>query len=101
PGAFSVRVSASARRSPLIVRERREGDRYRPHGATGRRKLKELFRDVRVAPRDRDAWPVIASGDAIVWLLGHRVAHDFAPRDDEPTVTIVARRIGTSGAVAT
>ncbi len=55
---------------PLTVRCRRDGDRYRPLGAPGRAKLKEVFRARGVAPEERDRRPVFVSGESIVWVLG-------------------------------
>jgi tRNA(Ile)-lysidine synthase len=57
-------------RLPLTVRCRRDGDRYRPLGAPGRAKLKEVFRARGVAPEERDLRPVFVSGESIVWVLG-------------------------------
>jgi hypothetical protein len=42
------------------------------HGKTPR-KLKDLL--PKVAARERSAWPVVLSGDQIVWVRGLAVAH--------------------------
>jgi tRNA(Ile)-lysidine synthase len=65
---------------PLTVRRRCEGDRYRPLGAPGRAKLKEIFRSRGVIPEERDRRPVFLSGDSIVWVLGLPVAEAFKVR---------------------
>ncbi|NOR15948.1 MAG: tRNA lysidine(34) synthetase TilS [Candidatus Aminicenantes bacterium] len=62
---------------PLIVRNRHEGDRYRPLGAPGRSKLKEIFRAKAIPVEERDFRPVFLSGEEIVWVQGLPVAHKF------------------------
>ncbi len=62
---------------PLIVRNRHEGDRYRPLGAPGRSKLKEIFRAKAIPVEERDQRPVFLSGEEIVWVQGLPVAHKF------------------------
>ncbi|HLW72380.1 MAG TPA: tRNA lysidine(34) synthetase TilS [Candidatus Binataceae bacterium] len=57
-------------RGPLWVRSFRAGDRISPHGMTGSRKVQELFVD-RKLPRDlRAVWPLVTSGETIVWIPG-------------------------------
>ena len=51
---------------PLVVRTRRPGDRLRGRG----RSLKRLFAEARVPAELRDGWPVVARGDAVVWVPG-------------------------------
>jgi tRNA(Ile)-lysidine synthase len=71
---------------PLCVRSRRDGDRYRPLGAPGRAKLKEIFRAKGIPPDERDRKPVFLSGDEIVWVQGLPVAHKF--RVTETTTSV-------------
>jgi tRNA(Ile)-lysidine synthase len=62
---------------PLVVRSRLPGDRVRPIGAPGRRKLQDVLVDRRV-PRDRrDAVPIVAdAAGRIVWVAEVVVAED-------------------------
>jgi tRNA(Ile)-lysidine synthase len=62
---------------PLLVRSRRKGDRYRPLGSPGRKKLKELMRAKGIPVSERDRHPVFLSGGRIVWVLGLPAAEDF------------------------
>ncbi len=62
---------------PLTVRNRREGDRYRPLGAPGRKKVKEIFRSKGIPLDKRERHPVFLSGDEIVWILGLPVSEKF------------------------
>jgi len=70
-------LDAGKIRFPLLVRSRREGDRYRPLGAPGRKKLKEIMRAKGIAAGERALLPVFLSGEEIVWVPGLPVAEAF------------------------
>ena len=65
---------------PLVLRNWRPGDSFRPKGRRSSRKLKQFLRMKRVAVSDREAWPVLTSGNMLVWTRGLPVADEFAPR---------------------
>ena len=63
---------------PLVVRPRKDGDRYQPLGAPGRKKLKEIMRARGVPLEERDRLPVfISEGGKIIWVPGLRIADEF------------------------
>jgi tRNA(Ile)-lysidine synthase len=62
---------------PLLVRNLRKGDRYRPLGSPGRKKLPEVMRSKGIPPGERGRLPVFLSGGKIVWVPGLPVAEDF------------------------
>jgi len=62
----------------LHVRAWRPGDRLHPVGLEGSCKLQDLFVDAKVPRSKRAHIPVIACGDEIVWLPGHRIARNWA-----------------------
>ncbi len=70
-------LDAARLRFPLVVRNRRPGDRYQLLGAPGRKKLKEIMRARGIPAAERDIRPVFLSGDRIVWVLGLPVAEEF------------------------
>ena len=55
---------------PLIARNFSPGDRIRPLGANGTRKVKEIFIDRKLPRADRARFPVVAAGAEILWLPG-------------------------------
>jgi len=55
---------------PLIVRRRKPGDRIRPLGMAGTKKVKDIFIERKIPKEIRDAVPVVCSGKDIVWLPG-------------------------------
>ncbi|MGO9228936.1 MAG: tRNA lysidine(34) synthetase TilS [Bryobacteraceae bacterium] len=59
----------------LVFRNWRPGDRYRPNGHSNEAKIKTLFHQARVPVWERAHWPVLASGDSIVWTRQFGPAH--------------------------
>jgi tRNA(Ile)-lysidine synthase len=79
--------------APLAVRNRRPGDRFRPFGLQGRKKLQDYFVDRKVAQSDRDAVPIVVDGaDRIVWVAGHTIDHEFRVTDAAQAVLILRLR---------
>lgn len=76
---------------PLVVRGRRDGDRYRPLGAPGRQKLKEIMRAKGIPLIERNRRPVFLSGEKIVWIPGLPVADAFKIDPKTRTVLIIEK----------
>lgn len=62
---------------PLVVRNWLPGDAFRPHGRLRTSKLKHLFRERRIALRERQRWPVLTSNGDLVWARGFPVAEKY------------------------
>jgi tRNA(Ile)-lysidine synthase len=60
---------------PLEVRSRLTGDRYRPLGAPGSRKLKEVLIDAKVPRPNRDRLPLVCDSRTILWAAGLPPSH--------------------------
>lgn len=60
----------------LRVRNWRAGDRFWPADANQPKKIKELLQDRHITGDEKKAWPVIASGEDVVWLRGFGVRRD-------------------------
>jgi tRNA(Ile)-lysidine synthase len=61
----------------LTVDSARPGDRMRPLGMAGSRKLQDVLVDAKVPRRDRAAVPVIRDGERIVWVAGVRMSEEY------------------------
>lgn len=59
---------------PLVVRSAVPGDRFRPSGAGGRRKVARFLIDQKVPRHRRWRFPVVESRGRIIWLAGQRIA---------------------------
>ncbi len=64
------------------LRPWRRGDRFRPFGMTGSKKLSDLFRDLKVADDLKAGVPVLTRDGIIVWVVGLRQSADFAVTPD-------------------
>lgn len=74
-GPWRAWIDADTVVSPLRVRGRRPGDRYRPLGLRGSVKVQDLFVDGKVPRPWRDALPLVVDGQGILWVPGFRVDH--------------------------
>jgi tRNA(Ile)-lysidine synthetase-like protein len=80
PGLWPAEASLNADRvekNALYVRSQRSGDRVRPPGMRGSKKLQDILVDQKV-PRDvRRLVPVIVANEEIVWFPGYCVARGW------------------------
>jgi tRNA(Ile)-lysidine synthase len=87
-----VVVEARRLAGPLIVRNRRPGDKFRPLGLRGRKKLQDFFVDAKVRRSERDTIPLVVDKKGqIVWVTGHAVAEEFRVTDRTRAVVILKR----------
>jgi tRNA(Ile)-lysidine synthase len=79
--------------SGLSVRFRRPGDRVRPLGLGGHKKLQDVFVDRRVPRSERDRVPLVVDrDDRIVWVAGHTISGDFRVTGRTRAVVILTLR---------
>jgi len=91
-GAAAV-VRKDSWTGPLSVRNRRPGDRFRPLGLEGQKKLQDFFVDRKVARHVRDGVPlVVDESDRIVWVAGHGIDEAFRVTDASQAVLILKLR---------
>jgi tRNA(Ile)-lysidine synthase len=80
----------------LTVRSWRAGDRFRPLGLAGRKKLQDLFVDRKVPPAERVRLPLVVDGGGrIVWVPGHAI--DETCRVTEGTRAVVVLTMSEFG----
>jgi len=74
----------------LTVRNRRPGDRFRPLGLGGGKKLQDFFVDRKVARQTRDSVPlVVDESDRIIWVAGHTIDERFRVTDPAQGVVVL------------
>ena len=89
--ANRVCLDADKIKFPLVVRPRKDGDRYQPLGSPGRKKLKEILRARGVPLEERDRLPVFLSEGKIVWVPGLPVADGFKVTPDTKNILVIRR----------
>jgi tRNA(Ile)-lysidine synthase len=72
--------------APLWVRNPRPGDRVRPLGLGGSKKLQDVFVDAKVPRAERSSWLVLEDGASVLWVPG-------LARAEQATVTSATRRV--------
>jgi tRNA(Ile)-lysidine synthase len=72
----------------LIVRNWRAGDRFWPAHTKAPKKVKELLQGQHVEQPERRLWPVVVSGDEIVWMRGFPVPARFRAAAGQEAVMI-------------
>jgi tRNA(Ile)-lysidine synthase len=78
---------------PLAVRAIAPGERVHPMGGTGRRPVRRLLMEARVARRERAAYPVVVREAAVIWIPGVCRSDAALPSPGEPALRLDARRI--------
>ena len=56
---------------PLLVRNFRQGDRFKPLGVPGHKKLKDLFIENKIPLSIRATLPLLVMGQEILWIPGY------------------------------
>lgn len=70
-------------KSRLVLRAWQPGDRMRPLGMRGTRKLHDIFTDAKVPRHERRLVLVVTCKGVIVWVPGFRIAEGWQVRDPE------------------
>jgi len=79
---FQVWLDADRLPEKLEIRIRRPGDRFEPLGMDGQSmKLSDFFINEKLPQRARDNWPLLCSGNTVIWVPGYRPAHPFCLTD--------------------
>lgn len=61
----------------IFIRYREPGDRFKPLGMRGRKKIKDYFIDEKIDLEKRDSIPLVCDEENIIWVVGYRMSEDF------------------------
>ncbi|GAB4304722.1 MAG: tRNA lysidine(34) synthetase TilS [Candidatus Bipolaricaulota bacterium] len=79
---------------PLVVRTPRPGDRLRPLGMDGTRRVGDVLMEAGVPRWERGRWPLVCDQRGIAWVVGVRASEDHRVMPDASEVLVVeARRL--------
>lgn len=84
-GPLEAFLDADSVAGGLSVRCRRPGDRLRPLGLGGEKKVQDLLVDAKVPLEERDTVPLVCTEWGIAWVVGHRM-------DERAAVAPTSRR---------
>jgi tRNA(Ile)-lysidine synthetase-like protein len=90
-GATLKAAELSLRHLPPVLELRgwKPGDHYRPEGQNRDQKIKEMFQVERVPSWLRSLWPIVSSGDTILWARKFGAAAEFAAsREPGPVLRV-------------
>lgn len=82
-------LDGSLLRAPLRLRNWRPGDRLHPLHRGSEEKLKRLFQERRISAERRQTWPVLTSGDAVVWAKDFAVSTHLAAHEGTVEAVLV------------
>ncbi|MFZ0533335.1 MAG: tRNA lysidine(34) synthetase TilS [Anaerolineales bacterium] len=73
---FQAWVDAGELELPIIVRCRKAGERFQLLGMNGHsKKVSDLMINLKLPKRARSTWPIVCSGNDILWIPGCRMSH--------------------------
>jgi tRNA(Ile)-lysidine synthase len=82
-------LDASLVSNPLRVRNWRAGDRFWPVHTKAPKKIKELLQEKHITGPERRSWPVVASGDQIIWVRGLSASTQFRAQNDNSGAVLI------------
>jgi tRNA(Ile)-lysidine synthase len=90
---WCVYVDAGRLRQSVCVRARLPGERFQPLGLGGHStKLSDFMVNQKVSAALRDQWPLVVSGDDVVWVAGLRLDERYRVRADTQRIVRLAFR---------
>ena len=74
---------------PLTLRKWNIGDKFKPFGMTGFKKLSDYFKDQKLSKFEKeDAW-ILESNKQIVWLVGYRMDDRFKVTEESTKILCI------------
>jgi tRNA(Ile)-lysidine synthase len=102
PVADCVLFDADRLSEPLVVRSWQAGDRFCPSGMKGKRKkLQDLFTDMKVGRQERKRIPLLVAPEGILWVVGWRQDERFLVRESSSRCLVATVEPGSLSEGAT
>lgn len=74
---------------PLTLRRWRRGDRFRPLGMKGTKKISDFLINLKVSLPDKQQVWVLEAGNSILWVVNHRLDDRFRVTDQTNKILLV------------
>ena len=78
-------VDLGADEQQLLVRPWKAGDKIRPLGFDGTKKVSDVLTEMKVPSDEKSNYPVVTFHDNIVWIPGYRIAESYKVTDKTKT----------------
>ncbi|HNU71522.1 MAG TPA: tRNA lysidine(34) synthetase TilS [Thermodesulfobacteriota bacterium] len=88
--SLAASLDAAAVQFPMVVRSVQNGDRFRPFGMAGDKKVSDFFIDSKVPFEERKRVPLVLSGERIAWIAGYRIDDHFKVTEKTEKTMIIA-----------
>lgn len=86
---WTAYLDADALSEPLLLRTRRRGERFHPHGMGGHTvKVSDLMINLKIPEAWRDHVPLLVAGGDIAWVCGRRIAQSVAVTPETQRVAV-------------
>lgn len=69
-------------KEPLVIDLWQEGDKIRPIGMQGKKKISDILIDQKVPLPDKKRIMLLKSGGEIIWVIGHKFSDSFKIKED-------------------
>lgn len=89
PDPYLAYLDAARLAFPLTLRGRRVGDRFVPLGLDHHQKVSDFMINQKIPRHERDAVPLLVSGDDILWVVGWHPDARYALSEDTAEVLVV------------
>ncbi len=76
----------------LVIRTRKTGDYIVVDDKGSRKKLKDLFIDIKLPKEERDKVLLLADGNEILWIVGHRINYNCRITEETKDIIMVEYR---------
>jgi tRNA(Ile)-lysidine synthase len=70
----------------IHIRNRRDGDIFRPYRSNGTKKLKKYFIDSKIPRETRERIPLVCFGNEVVWVVGYKISDKFKVTENTKSV---------------
>ena len=90
---YTIRLNSKDIALPLIVRTRQDGDKMQVKNMEGRKKINDIFIDLKINSSKRDAWPLLVdANNEILWVPGLKKSQFDIPIEQEYDIIITYQK---------
>ncbi|MCL5037807.1 MAG: tRNA lysidine(34) synthetase TilS [Chloroflexi bacterium] len=92
PDKYTVYLDAGKMKN-LEIRAALPGDAFNPQGMAGKKKVKKFLMEKNIYEEERKKFPLLVSGDKVVWVIGFRIDRDFLPVSSAPVMRVEVEKL--------